>query len=129
MANDGNGVRADVWLWAARFFKTRARSRAAVKAGQVEVNGHACKPGKVLRPEDCLDITKGQEHFRVAVLGVSERRGPAAEAQQLYRESEASIAAREQAREQRRLAGRSAPTRRPEPRDRRSLRRLKRGED
>ena len=122
-----NGVRADVWLWAARFFKTRRLCREAIDAGQVELNGHGCKPGKTIRVGDELRIVRAQEHFRVEVSGLADRRGPASEAKLLYREHEDSIAAREQARETRRMVGHAAPRGKPDRRARRELDRLKKG--
>lgn len=127
MPAPGSGVRADVWLWAARFFKTRRLCREAIDGGQVQLNGHGCKPGKTVKCGDCLEILRGQERFRIEVLGVSERRGPASEARDLYREHESSIAVREQVRETQRLVGRGAPLRRPDRRGRRELDRLKKG--
>lgn len=122
---ENNAVRADLWLWAARFFKTRRLSREAIDGGKVEHNGSPCKPSRAVRAGDTLRITRGEERFEVEVLDTSSRRGPAREAQQLYRESEASRTAREQAREQRRLAGPAGPQHRPDKQARRQLRRLK----
>lgn len=122
---DSEAVRADLWLWAARFFKTRRLSREAIDGGKVEHNGIPCKPSRAVRAGDCLRITRGEERFEIEVLGTSARRGPASEAQRLYRESESSRAAREQAREHRRLAGPAAPGRRPDKQARRELRRFK----
>lgn len=120
-------VRADVWLWAARFFKTRRLCRQAIDAGRVELNGHACKPGKAVKAGDELVIGRSEERFHVQVLAVADRRGPAALAQTLYREHEHSLAARMQARELNRLAGRAAPAKRPDKRARRELTRIKKG--
>jgi len=123
-------VRLDIWLWAARFFKTRQLAKQAVDGGKVELNGAAGKPAKLIREGDTLRITRALEHFEVRVLALSEKRGPAAVAQSLYRESEASIAAREVAREQRRLTGGPAPhpDGRPDKRARRELQRFNKGE-
>lgn len=118
-------VRADVWLWAARFFKTRSLCRDAIDGGKVEHNDAACKPAKPIKPGDRLRVTRGEENFAIEVLAVSEKRGPASVAQTLYRETDASIAAREAAREQRRLIGNVGPDKRPDKQDRRALRRLK----
>ena len=98
-------LRADVWLWAARFFKTRSLARQAIEAGRVEVNDAGCKPAKALHVGDRLQIGRDQERLEVFVLALSARRGPASEAQQLYHETDASRAAREALREQRRLSG------------------------
>ncbi|HET8942079.1 MAG TPA: S4 domain-containing protein [Rudaea sp.] len=120
-----NSVRADVWLWAARLFKTRSLSRDAIDGGKVEHNDAACKPAKPIKPGDRLRVTRGAESFAIEVLAVSEKRGPASVAQTLYRETDASIAAREATREQRRLIGNVGPEKRPDKQGRRALRRLK----
>ena len=118
-------VRVDVWLWAARFFKTRSLAKQAIDGGKIDVNDAGCKPAKTLHPGDRLRISRGEERLEVEVLALSEKRGPAPLAQALYRETEASLAAREQAREQRRLVGNVGPVRRPDKQERRELRRLK----
>lgn len=119
------GLRVDVWLWAARFFKTRSLAKQAIDGGKIEVNGAHCKPAKCLQVGDVLRITRGVERLEVAVLALSERRGPASAAQALYRESAASVQARAAQREQHRLVGVQAPPQRPDKHDRRALRRLK----
>jgi ribosome-associated heat shock protein Hsp15 len=118
-------VRADIWLWAARFFKTRSLAKQAIDGGKISVNDVGCKPAKTLRPGDRIRITRGEERLEVEVLVMSEQRGPASVAQTLYRETEASLQAREAAREQRRLVGAIGPLRRPDKQERRELRRLK----
>ncbi|TAL89148.1 MAG: RNA-binding protein [Rhodanobacter sp.] len=120
-------LRVDAWLWAARFFKTRSLARQAIEAGRVEVNDAGCKPAKALHVGDRLRIGRGQERLEVSVLGLSPRRGPASEAQQLYRETDASLAAREALREQRRLSGAAFdhPAGRPDKQARRQLRKIK----
>lgn len=123
--NDMGEVRADVWLWAARFFKTRSLARQAIDGGKVDVNGGGCKPAKLLHAGDLLRIGRGEERLEVEVLALSDKRGPASAAQALYRESEASRLAREALREQRRLVGAHAPPQRPDKQARRELRRLK----
>ncbi|MEW9625315.1 RNA-binding S4 domain-containing protein [Rhodanobacter geophilus] len=120
-------VRADVWLWAARFFKTRSLAKQAIGGGKIDVNGAGCKPATLLHAGDVLRIGRGEERLEVAVLSLSERRGPASVAQALYRESEASRLAREAQRVQRRLLGMQAPPQRPDKHARRELRRLKDG--
>jgi ribosome-associated heat shock protein Hsp15 len=119
------GVRVDVWLWAARFFKTRSLAKQAIDGGKIDVNDVGCKPARTLHVGDGLKIRRGDEKLEVHVLGLSDKRGPAAVAQALYRETAASIAAREAVREQRRLVGRSGPQGRPDKHARRDLRRLK----
>ena len=119
-------VRVDLWLWAARFFKTRTLAKQAIEAGKVEINGATCKPSRVVHVGDRLSISRGDERFEIETLGVSEQRGPAPIAQQLYRESEESIARRAAEREQRRLAnaGFQPPKSKPDKRARRLLQAL-----
>jgi ribosome-associated heat shock protein Hsp15 len=120
------GVRADSWLWAARFFKTRSLARQAIEHGHVQANGAACKPARPVHVGDRLHIRRGEEAFEVEVLGLSAKRGSAAVAQALYHESESSRAAREAAREQRRAerAGYQPPSGKPDKRARRLIRAL-----
>jgi ribosome-associated heat shock protein Hsp15 len=118
-------TRADVWLWAARFFKTRSLARQAIDGGRVDVNDLGCKPAKTLHVGDRLKISRGEERLEVELLVLSDRRGPANVAQTLYRETDASRVAREAAREQHRLVGASGPLKRPDKQARRELRRLK----
>jgi ribosome-associated heat shock protein Hsp15 len=76
-------VRADVWLWAARFFKTRSLAKQAIDGGRVDVNGAGCKTAKTLHAGDRLRIGRGEERLEVEVLALSDQRGPAAAAQAL----------------------------------------------
>ena len=119
-------VRIDLWLWAARFFKTRALAKQAIEAGKVEINGQGCKPSRGVHVGDRLLIARGEERFEVQAAALSERRGPASEAQQLYRESEESLARRAAEREKRRLehAGFQAPKGKPDKRARRLIQAL-----
>ncbi len=89
------GVRLDKWLWAARFFKTRALAATAIEAGKVEVNGERAKRSKQVRVGDSLRIRLGPYHHIVTVRGISEHRGPAPIAAKLYEESEEGRKARE----------------------------------
>ena len=116
------GVRADIWLWAARFFKTRALAKQALAAGKIACGGVVCKPARLLRVGERLDIARGEERFEIELLALANTRGPATMAQTLYRESPASSAARAVQREQRRLqqAG-TPPPARPGKRDRRRI--------
>jgi len=120
------GVRADSWLWAARFFKTRSLARQAIETGRVELDGAALKPSRALRSGDRLRIRRGEETFEVEVLALAGKRGSAAVAQGLYRESESSRAARQAAGERRRAerAGYQAPPGKPDKRARRLIRAL-----
>lgn len=120
------GTRIDAWLWAARFFKTRSLAKQAVERGRVAIAGASCKPAHLVRVGDSLRITRGEETFEVRVLALSGKRGSAALAQTLYRESEASVRAREDARAQRRAerGGYQPPPKRPDKRARRLIRAL-----
>ncbi len=124
---DSTDVRLDLWLWAARFFKTRSLAKQAIDGGKVEVNGAGCKAAKSLHVGDRLLISRGQERLEVELLLLSGRRGPASEAQQLYRETEGSRIARETQHEQRRLSGAAFdhPAHRPDKHARRQLKRIK----
>lgn len=124
-------VRIDKWLWAARFFKTRSLARTAIQGGKVQVNGVRTKPGRVLNSGDELRIQRGDEVLTVIVLGISDRRGPAVEAQRLYAETPESAARREAVARQRqaeREAG-AGPERRPDKRQRRQIVRFRRDHD
>lgn len=83
-------LRLDKWLWAARFFRTRALAAAAAETGKVQVNGVRVKPAKALVAGDILAIRLGPYQHVVEVLALSGKRGPASEAQKLYRETEES---------------------------------------
>lgn len=119
-----HGQRIDKWLWAARFFKTRAAAAEAVTGGKVHVNGNRVKPARGVQPGDELEIQREEERFVVTVLGLNAQRRPAPEAQRLYAETEDSRRAREAAREQRRLLAADHPPShaRPTKRDRRHIR-------
>ena len=121
-------VRIDKWLWAARFFKTRTLAAQAVSGGKVQLNGLRVKPARSVKPGDAVKIHNNGFEYQVQIMGISERRGPAAVAQTLYRESEESVRRREALREQHRLAGASAPhpQHRPDKKARRQLRDMKR---
>ncbi|MFA5529546.1 MAG: S4 domain-containing protein [Thiohalomonadaceae bacterium] len=121
-------VRLDKWLWAARFYKTRALASDAINAGHVDVDGARAKPARPMKPDDEITIRKGTQVFVVRVRALSERRGPASEAQLLYEETAESRRRREEAAEQHRLGAllAPAPERRPDKRDRRRLMRFTR---
>ncbi len=106
---ESDGVRIDKWLWAARFFRTRGLATDAIRQGQIQCNGVRPKPSRLLRRGDCLQVKRGDELYLIEVLGLSERRGPAAQAQQLYQETESSRRKREEQAELRRAARLSAP--------------------
>jgi ribosome-associated heat shock protein Hsp15 len=118
-------VRVDVWLWAARFFKTRSLAKLAIEGGKIEVNGDTCKPAKAIHVGDTIQVSRGEELVTCEVLGLAEKRGPASDAQKLYRESAASMAVREAERERRRVAGMGGGTLRPPTRpDKRARRQI-----
>lgn len=122
-------VRADKWLWAARFFKTRSKEREAINGGKVQVNGARVKPGRILKLDDLVQVQRGELSYTISVLSLSSRRGPASEAAGLYRESGESRLQREAAMEKRRLqeAGDPAGAGRPDKKQRRRLIRFMRG--
>ncbi len=95
MSEAPDKLRVDKWLWAARFFKTRSLAADAVEGGKVHVNGERVKPAKTLKAGDKLAIRIGPYTWNVSVMGLSDRRGPAPEAQKLYAEGEESRLARE----------------------------------
>ena len=118
-----DSVRLDRWLWAARFFRTRALASAAVGGGKVQVNGARAKPAKQLQIGDSLRVRVGPYDWLVTVRALTERRGSAKDALLLYDESPAGRAARERLAEAHRIA--PAPTYqgkgRPTKKDRRKL--------
>ena len=120
-----DGTRIDKWLWAARFFKTREQASKACELGRVTSNAVRAKPAREVRAGDMLRIQKEDGEREVEVLALSQQREPAAVAQTLYRETEASIELRRKAAEERRLLGpmytAAAPTGRPGKRDRRLI--------
>ena len=127
MSSEQERVRLDKWLWAARFFKTRSLATEAVDGGKVDVNGARAKPAKLVGPGDEIRVRAGTQLFVVNVKDTAERRGPASVARELYDETPESVAARERAAEQHRLAATSFDfdEGRPNKKDRRELRRFK----
>ena len=117
------GLRIDKWLWAARFFKTRALASKACELGRVQSNGVQAKAAREVRVGDTLQVRNEGGDFVLEVLQLSEVRGPAATAQTLYRETDQSRQARAKAAEERKLmfAAEPAPARRPTKRDRRLI--------
>lgn len=126
-SQDGQRARIDKWLWAARFFKTRALAAEAVEGGKVHVNGERVKPSRQLRCGDELRIQKGPYAFIVEVLGLTLRRGPAEQARQLYQERESSVQDRQRLHDEFRLqgTGEMLPGGRPDKRARRQWQRLR----
>jgi len=113
----------DKWLWAARFFKTRSLAAHACELGRIESNGIVAKPAREVRIGDRLEVKNESGVFQVEVLGLSEMRGPAAAAQTLYRETEASRELRLRVAEERKAMPHFEATRegRPSKRDRREI--------
>jgi len=118
-----NSVRIDKWLWAARFFKTRALAAKACDLGRIRSNDVEAKPARDVRTGDMLRIRNEGGEFQVEVLQLSEIRGPAAVAQTLYRETEASKEQRIREAAERKAMQQYAPLpeRRPSKRDRRRI--------
>jgi ribosome-associated heat shock protein Hsp15 len=119
-------VRLDIWLWAARFFRTRSLAKQAVENGKVEVGGQRAKPSRTVRVGDALMVARGEAHFDIEVLALSEQRGPASVASTLYAETEDSCRCREQQRAQRAAErnGYRAPAHKPDKRARRLIQAL-----
>ena len=118
-----DSVRIDKWLWAARFFKTRALAAKACDLGRIRSNGVEAKPARDVHPRDMLHVKNEGGEFEIEVLALSEIRGPAAVAQTMYRETEASKTARAKVAEERKAMQQFAPLpeRRPSKRDRRRI--------
>src|SRR5689334_7657626 len=121
-------VRIDKWLWAARFFKTRSIAAKACELGRIEANGQTAKPAREVHEHDMLEVKTDAGTFQVEVLQLSEMRGPAAVAQMLYRETEASRELRLRLAEERKANRQlEAPweTGKPSKRDRRVINRFR----
>jgi ribosome-associated heat shock protein Hsp15 len=119
-------VRLDVWLWAARFFKTRALAKKAVESGHVRVDGHDARPSAAVRIGQRLRIERGEETFEVDVADLLTRRASSPIARGCFCETPESVAARERAAELRRLRrdGYERPPTKPDKRARRLIRAL-----
>ncbi len=122
---DTEKVRLDKWLWAARFYKTRALAKAAIEGGKVHYDEQRVKPGRLVQLGATISLRIGLDEREVIVDGLSDKRGPATEAQKLYHETEASIERREKAREMRKAAG-IVHERKPDKKQRRQIHRFKR---
>jgi len=122
-AADHERIRFDKWLWAARFYKTRALAAQAIDTGQARLNTAHVKPAHVVRVGDEISVRKQGIKWKVEVTGVSDRRGSATEAATLYRESPESVATREREIQQRKAAAAAEPrfSGRPTKRQRRKL--------
>ncbi|MBH1931644.1 ribosome-associated heat shock protein Hsp15 [Serratia rubidaea] len=126
----GAAVRLDKWLWAARFYKTRALAREMIDGGKVHYNGQRSKPSKNVELNAEIKLRQGNEERTVVVLALSGQRRGASEAQLMYEETAASIANREQMAQARKLNALSMPhpDRRPDKKERRTLIKFKFGE-
>jgi ribosome-associated heat shock protein Hsp15 len=128
MDEQAEPVRIDKWLWAARFFKTRALAAEAVGGGKVEIRGERAKPSRIVRAGDTITVRRGPYEWIVIVKNVARLRGPAAQAQLLYDETEESLRQRRTAAAQLQLERPpefTAPGR-PTKRDRRAISRFTR---
>lgn len=125
-ATRDGGIRLDIWLWAARFFKTRSLAKKAIENGRIGLNDGPVRASTNVRIGDRLAIERGEEKFEVAVQGLDARRGPASIARRNFAETEASRIARAQAAEQRRLMrdGYEKPPTKPDKRARRLIKAL-----
>lgn len=123
------GIRADKWLWAARFYKTRTLAIQAINGGKVHLDGLRIKPARKLYVGDQLTVSKGCYNFAITIVGLSLQRGPAETARTLYSESDESQRVREELHQTRKLLGESGPqrARRPDKRARRQIHRFKAG--
>jgi ribosome-associated heat shock protein Hsp15 len=119
------GVRIDKWLWAARFFRTRSLASHACELGRIESGGLQAKASREVRVGDTLRVKNESGEFQIEVLAVSEMRGPAAVAQALYRETEASRESRLKLIEERKAMGNFEDGGRPSKHDRRRIDRLR----
>ena len=121
------GVRMDKWLWAARFFKSRALAARACELGRIQSNGQGAKAAREVRVGDRLQVKNDGGDFQVEVLALSEMRGPAALAQALYHETEASRESRLKLAQERRAMPHVESSRKGKPskRDRREIERLR----
>ena len=121
-------VRADKWLWAVRFYKTRTLATQAINGGKVHVNGERIKPARRLVAGDRVTVQRGSYRFDITVERLSLQRGPAEQARELYSESEQSRQQRQALSMERRLQGHTPGRRerRPDKHTRRRLRELKR---
>ncbi|BAE75590.1 Heat shock protein 15 [Sodalis glossinidius str. 'morsitans'] len=131
---DANGdtpaVRLDKWLWAARFYKTRALAREMIEGGKVHYNGQRSKPGKTMELGAEITLRQGNDERQVRVRALSDQRRPASDAQLLYQETDTSIAKREKMAEARKHNALTMPhpDRRPDKKERRNLIKFKYGE-
>ena len=127
--NTVESMRVDKWLWAARFFKTRSISKAAIEGGKVHHNGERVKVSKEVRVGMELTIQQGFDRKTIVIKALSANRGAAPIAQQLYDETEVSVARRELLTTQRKLHNLARPEHRPSKKDRRQISKFKQDND
>lgn len=127
--NTVESMRVDKWLWAARFFKTRSISKAAIEGGKVHHNGERVKVSKEVRVGMELTIQQGFDRKTIVIKALSANRGAASIAQQLYEETEVSVARRELLTTQRKLHNLARPEHRPSKKDRRQISKFKQDND
>ncbi|MCW7546806.1 ribosome-associated heat shock protein Hsp15 [Photorhabdus sp. APURE] len=122
-SDSDQAVRLDKWLWAARFYKTRVIAREMIDGGKVHYNGQRSKPSKLVEPGAEIKLRQGNDERIVEVLALSNHRRGALEAQQLYQETEASVANREKMAIARKMNALTMPhpDRRPDKKERRTL--------
>lgn len=123
-------VRLDKWLWAARFYKTRALAREMIEGGKVHYNGQRSKPSKVVELNAMLTLRQGNDERTVMIKGITEQRRPADEAVTLYEETAESVEKREKMAQARKLNALTMPhpDRRPDKKERRDLMKFKHGD-
>ncbi|GAA0561672.1 ribosome-associated heat shock protein Hsp15 [Halomonas salifodinae] len=123
-----DSVRLDKWLWAARFFKTRALAKKAIEGGKVHYNGDRAKTSKSVEVGALIRVPQGWDVWEVEVLALSDQRRGAPEARALYRETAESEARRERETEARRLTNQAMqhPLKRPDKKQRRDIQRFQR---
>lgn len=120
-------VRLDKWLWAARFFKTRGLAQKAIDGGKVHYNGARTRVSKIVEPGALLVLPQGWDRIEVEIIGVSDKRRGASEAQALYRETTASVERRTREAEIRRMdKSMQPPSGRPDRRARRDIQNFQR---
>jgi len=122
-----DSVRLDKWLWAARFFKTRALAKKAIEGGKIHYEGARAKTSKSVQVGAIIRVPQGWDTLEVEVLALSDQRRGAPEARALYRETEQSVAHREREAEARRLTNQAMqhPLKRPDKKQRREIKRFK----
>ena len=123
--DNNDKVRIDKWLWAARFFKTRAIAKAAIDSGKVQIDGQKSKPSRLLEVGVVLTVRQGFDRKTIEVVGISEQRRGASEVQKLYIETAESIEQREKFAAERKAFNISTPTsERPNKKQRRQIHRF-----